>query len=327
MTASFSSRLQTINYMTGTLLDDMKREVYEGLTAARKFLPSKYFYDARGSSLFEKICELPEYYQTRTELSILKHEADAIMRDTDGDTIIELGSGANRKIKALLDARNGLHSGLRYVPIDVCRSVLTRAAEELIVLYPDLKVQCIVADFTRRLHSLPFEGNLIVLFGSTIGNFSEAEGGKFMRHIAASMGHGGRFLVGMDMVKPKDILEAAYNDSQGLTAAFNKNILNVMNRELKAHFDPADFDHAAFYDETRERVEMHLRANRDISVRIDALDMRVTMIKGETIHTEVCRKFKRETVERIATDAGLKIRRWFSDARGWFSLVEMMRKN
>jgi L-histidine N-alpha-methyltransferase len=312
------------NLLAGRKGASLSPEVREGLTTHQKFLPCKYFYDGRGSELFERICTLPEYYQTRTELSILRSAAAAIMGEMREGNLVELGSGANHKIRVLLDAANGTRRKIRYVPVDVCEPMLKRAAADLLARYPELAVFGIVADFTRDLDGIDVAGTkLIMFFGSTIGNFSEEDCIVFLRSVARSMTGSDRFLVGVDMVKDRGLMEAAYNDRQGITAQFNKNILNVINRELHADFDLSFFDHVAFYNDERECIEMHLKANRDVSATVADINLTVTMKKGETIFTEICRKFSRERLEQAASAAGLEIKRWFSDPREWFSLVEM----
>ena len=323
-----TERMEVLNYCMGdTYCYDMKREVYEGLTASRKSLPSKYFYDARGSSLFEEICRLPEYYQTRTELSILREAAAEIMKNFKKGDLIELGSGANWKIKALLDAVDQfLLPGIRYVPVDVSETALLTAAEELLDLYPELNVFGIVADFTKHMEKIPSDGSkLFTFFGGTIGNFLKEDADRFLRNIAELMESGDRFLIGIDMVKAKETMERAYNDSRKVTAEFNKNVLNVINRELNATFDLSDFDHLSFFNEEQEQIEMHLKANRAVAVEVDDLDLQIRIAEGETIHTEISRKFSRESAMRMAAKAGLEIARWFTDERGWFSLIEIKR--
>ncbi|MEC4684328.1 MAG: L-histidine N(alpha)-methyltransferase [Nitrospirota bacterium] len=317
--------METVNYINPTYHDDLKEDVLSGLTAPQKFIPSKYFYDARGSDLFEKICCLPEYYPTRTELSILKSAAPSIMHYfTDGD-IVELGAGANWKIRTLLDIvpKNKL-SNMRYVPVDVSEAALEASTEELLRMYPELNLLGIVADFTRHMEMIPHgREKLFVFFGSTIGNFKEDERDLFLKNVAGSMGEGDRFLLGIDMLKPRDILERAYNDSSGVTAEFNKNILNVLNRELGADFDLDHFDHRAVFNTEKERIEMYLQANVDVAAEIGSLGLTVKLEEGERILTEVCRKFTKGSVDRMAFNAGLNVSKWFSDPKGWFSLVEM----
>ncbi len=320
-----TDRMELINCMNGTYHDDIKQDVINGLTAPQKFIHSKYFYDACGSRLFEKICCLPEYYLTRMELSILRRAAPAIMDYFQEGDIVELGSGANWKIRTLLDTvpKNKL-SNIRYIPVDVSETALKAAAEELLKIYPGLKVLGIVADFTRHMEMIPDgRDKLFVLFGSTIGNFSKDESDAFLKSIAGSMTAGDRFLLGIDMLKPKDILERAYNDSSGNTSEFNKNILNVLNRELDADFNLDHFNHLAVFNGEKDRVEMYLQANRDVSIKISAPGFKVELKKGETIHTEICRKFSKDNIDQMAFNAGLSITNRFSDPEGWFSLVEM----
>jgi L-histidine N-alpha-methyltransferase len=320
-------RIEILNHIRDKFQDEMGRDALRGLTFRQKSVPSKYFYDARGSRLFRKICSLPEYYQTRIELSILKRSAAHIVKDLRGADIVELGSGGNLKIRTLLDACcRTRHADIRYVPVDVSESALVRSSAELLDLYPDLKIVGIVADFTKHLQKIPAgRERLFVFFGSTIGNFPGRERVGLLKSVAAMMRPGDRFLIGIDMIKPAEVLERAYNDSRGVTAEFNRNILNVLNRELNADFALSHFDHAAFYNAGKEQVEMHLRANRSVSVEIGMLGMHVSMERGETIHTEICGKFSRESAGAMAEEAGLRINRWFTDPQGWFSLMELTR--
>jgi L-histidine N-alpha-methyltransferase len=322
-----SPRLEIHNYIRQSFEREITIDVLTGLTADQKYIPSKYFYDERGSLLFEQICKLPEYYLTCTEFSILKEKAEVIMEPFVRGDLIELGSGANWKIRELIDAANEqqeLH--IRYVPVDVSESALIAAAEGLLTQYPKLKVLGIVADFTRHLTSIPKEvPKMIILFGSTIGNFSERESYTFLQSVANSLKPGDRFLIGLDMVKEKSILEAAYNDARGITSDFNKNILQVINRELHADFNPSSFDHLAFFNKEKEQVEMHLRASQRTLVEVKDLDLSVTFEEGETIHTEICRKFSKESAITMFSEAGLAVERWFTDSKGWFSLVELVR--
>ena len=302
----------------------MAQDVLKGLMADQKYIPSKYFYDARGSKLFEVICDLPEYYPTRTELRLLSAHATEIVRGLGQGDLVELGAGANWKIRTLLDALGPSgRAEVRYVPVDVCGSGLLESAAQLATVYPEVRVNGIVADFTRDLHRLQSDRAKVVLFfGSTIGNLDEREALSFLQDVAAMLNAGDRFLLGLDMVKPVEILEAAYNDSRSVTAEFNKNILLVINRELRATFNPASFDHAAFFNEKHERVEMHLRARKDMCVDVKSLGISVVLRNGETIRTEICRKFRRHGAEKMIRDAGMQVNHWYSDPKGWFSLVE-----
>ncbi|MEW6351505.1 MAG: L-histidine N(alpha)-methyltransferase [Thermodesulfobacteriota bacterium] len=302
----------------------MAQEVLRGLMADQKYIPSKYFCDARGSKLFEVICGLPEYYLTRTELRLLSTHAKDIVRGLRDGDLVELGAGANWKIRRLLDALGPLRRPhVRYVPVDVCGAALRESAAQLTTVYPELRVNGAVADFTRDLHTLQSDRRKLVLFfGSTIGNLDDGEALAFLKNGAVMLNPGDRFLLGLDMLKPVHAIEAAYNDSRQVTAKFNKNILLVINRELRANFDPAGFAHIAFFEEEQERVEMHLRARRDMCVDINALRISVVLRQGETIRTEVCHKFCRDGAEKMIRDAGMEVSRWYSDPKGWFSLIE-----
>ncbi|MBI4964547.1 MAG: L-histidine N(alpha)-methyltransferase [Desulfomonile tiedjei] len=325
--AAQETQLEVRNYLSDKLNVQMAMDVALGLTSDQKCLPSKYFYDARGSSLFERICHLPEYYLTRKELLLLKKFAGAFTRNFENGDLVELGSGANWKVRMLLDAMTpSARSGIRYVPVDVSEPAIVSASSDLARLYPELTVEPLVADFTTDLHRMPFDRmKLVLLFGSTIGNLDEDDAGKFLSSIRDCLGSGDRFLLGLDMVKSVQVLEAAYNDSQRVTEAFNKNILLVLNKHLLGNLNPSDFDHVAFFNESKERVEMHLRANRRVRVVFGAIRFSVTIEKGETIQTEICRKFRREAVEEIMNQAGLQVSGWYSDASNWFSIAEIVR--
>jgi len=300
-------------------------DVVRGLGSAQKCIPSKYFYDAYGSRLFEQICCLPEYYLTRTELALLLQSAkDLIGGFHDGD-IVELGSGANWKIRILLDAVNiSQRATIRYIPVDVSEDALLAATKGLAGLYPELKITCIVADFSRDLHRIPADRDKLVMFlGSTVGNLDRDETRAFFQALACNLCPADRFLLGMDMVKPVEIMEAAYNDSQNVTAEFNKNILRVLNRELGANFRLDDFEHVAFFNRQLSQIEMHLRSKRRAVVRFPGLNWTVTFERGETIRTEISRKFTRSEIEKSVEEAGLVASRWYSDSRGWFSIAEI----
>ena len=322
-----SPRLEIRNYLTDSFSNKMSKDIFTGLTADQKFIPSKYFYDERGSILYKQICKLPEYYQTCTELSILDKKSAVIMEPFESGDLVELGSGANWKICKLIDAAKEPHGeNMRYVPVDVSESALVAASVDLINKYQKLKVQGIIADYTRHMNMIPNDSSkLIIFFGSSIGNFSEEESQFFLRTVANSMRPGDRFLIGLDMIKQKTVLEKAYNDSQGVTSEFNKNVLHVINRELNADFDVSAFDHVAFYNEEKEQVEMHLQANQRTSVAIKDLNLSVPFEAGETIHTEICRKFSKESAIKMFSEAGLSVEQWFTDPKGWFSLVELVR--
>ncbi|MDQ6749144.1 MAG: L-histidine N(alpha)-methyltransferase [Actinomycetota bacterium] len=302
-------------------------DVLDGLTRPFKELPPKHFYDARGSELFEAICEQPEYYPTRTELAILQAEAEDIVRRAGGPTeLVELGCGASAKARLLLDAMaDGGQPALRYVPVDVSETVVAQAAEELTEAYPGLSVHGVVGDFERHLHHLPpsreGEPRIVAFLGGTIGNFPPGTRRRMLRDIAALLGPADHLLLGTDLVKDPAVIEDAYNDSAGVTAEFNRNLLHVMNRELGADFDPHAFDHVAFFDRRRQWVEMRLRARRPCTVNIVALDLQVEFAAGEELRTEVSAKFTRRRLQRDYAAAGLTLRGWYTDPEELFAIT------
>lgn len=306
--------------------DSTIKDILEGLGQKQKYIPSKYFYDSVGSELFEQICELPEYYQTRTELKLLSEHASQIVRDFRQGNLVELGSGSNRKIRILLDAiEPSSLSGVYYMPVDMCSAAIAKSSAELRRLFPILNVEPLVADFTTDLNVL--KGNppkLILFFGSTIGNLNEDETRSFINNVANSMNPCDRFIVGLDMIKPVHILEAAYNDSLGLTARFNKNILRVINRETDANFQLNIFEHCSYFNEQHEQIEMHLRAMKDTLVLLSRIGSSFMIRRGETIRTEICRKFRKSGAEDMFGQAGMRIDRWYTDPKAWFSIVEVV---
>jgi L-histidine N-alpha-methyltransferase len=323
-------RLRVFNYLNVDHCQETIDDICRGMTRPQKCIPSKYFYDQHGSQLFEEICCTPEYYVTRTELSVLEQAAAEIVDffAADPGDLIELGSGSNRKIKKLLDAAgSGVVPTIRYVPVDISESALIEASQELLERYQGLEVIGIVADFTRHLEVLPVGRKLITFFGSTIGNFSKKERIAFLNRVAGIMSPDDRFVVGIDMLKPAPIIEAAYNDSKGVTRKFNQNILRNINGSLQADFNTDDFEHHAVFVPEKERVEMHLRAKRKVTVNISKLGLCVDFEPGETIHTEICQKFSRESAATAFNEAGLSATRWFTDSQEWFSLVELKRRN
>jgi len=317
------------NHLRERAEKQIAEDVRRGLSARRKSLPSKYFYDERGSRLFERICGLPEYYQTRIEMSILRDHAAILTESFDNGDLVELGSGANWKIRRLLESMGrSRRSQTRYVPVDVSQTALVAASKELLKLYPELNVMGIVGDFTKHLPQLPCgRMKLILFFGSTIGNLSIGESRTFLTEVASTLCSDDRFLLGLDMIKPMEVLNAAYNDSQGVTEQFNKNVLCVVNRELGADFNTDDFEHLAFYNQDQERVEMHLRAICPLQVEIADLDLTVTFEAGETILTEISRKFSRDSAARMVQESGLSIARWHADPNDWFSIAEIVSRN
>ncbi|MEE1742685.1 L-histidine N(alpha)-methyltransferase [Streptomyces sp. BE147] len=309
--------------LTRTLPEDatdaaLRADVLSGLTRHPKTLPPKWFYDAHGSELFEEITRLPEYYPTRAEREILLARAGEIAAASGARTLIELGSGSSEKTRYLLDALPALHS---YVPVDVSESALTGAAESLLAERPDLSVHALIADFTGGLALPGTPGPRLVAFlGGTIGNLLPEERASFLRSVRSLLSPGDTLLLGTDLVKDPDTLVAAYDDADGVTAAFNKNVLSVVNRELGADFPLDAFDHAAVWDPRAEWIEMRLRARRALTVKIPELDLVVPFGAGEELRTEVSAKFREEGVREELDAAGLRLDQWWTDSAGRFAL-------
>ena len=309
-------------------LDDALRvDVRRGLTAPSKELPPKWFYDDRGCELFDAITRLPEYYPTARERAILRDQAGAIAAQSGADTLVELGSGTSDKTRLLLDALAARGQLRRFVPFEISESTLRAAALAIADEHPGVEVHAVVGDFERHLGDLPSGGpRLIAFLGGTIGNFAPAERKRFLADLADGMQPGDRFLLGTDLVKDVGRLEAAYDDAQGVTAEFNLNVLSVVNRELDADFDVAQFEHVARFDRDEEWIEMRLRSRRDQRVRIGALDLDVGFVAGEEMRTEISAKFRREGVEAELAGAGLRLERWMTDPAGDFALSLSVRE-
>lgn len=302
---------------------DLRTDVQQGFSRHPKTLPPKYFYDERGSRLFDQICQTSEYYPTRTEDALLAKVATDIVHRSRPALIVELGSGTARKTRHLLDAceQVGCHGG--YAPIDVCAEVLLESGQALIDRYPWLTVEAWCGDYAEGLTVLPPTPGprLFAFLGGTIGNYDEDEALRFLRGVRAAMAPEDVLLLGADRVKDPAVLHAAYNDAQGLTAAFNLNILAVINRELQGRFDLGQFAHRAGYDEGRARIEMHLHARCDQAVPIDGLDMVVRFEAGESVRTEISRKFTPDTLAGLLADAGFDCDAHYEPDNGYFSLM------
>ncbi|GAA3208635.1 L-histidine N(alpha)-methyltransferase [Streptomyces thermocoprophilus] len=303
--------------ITRTLPEDateaaLRADVLHGLTATPKTLPPKWFYDARGSELFEQITGLPEYYPTRAEREILIDRAGDIAAAAGARTLVELGSGSSEKTRHLLDALTGLRV---YLPVDVSESALVRAGQALAAERPGLRVHALIADFTRELELPETPGPRLVAFlGGTIGNLLPAERAAFLGAVRAMLAPGDALLLGTDLVKDERVLVRAYDDAAGVTAAFDKNVLAVVNRELGADFDPAAFDHVALWNADDEWIEMRLRSRVAQTVKVPALDLAVDFAAGEELRTEVSAKFRKEGVSAELAAAGLELTRWWTDA-------------
>jgi L-histidine N-alpha-methyltransferase len=299
------------------LVDDVRA----GLTRTPKELPPRWFYDDRGSELFEQITELPEYYQTRTEAAILRSRAAEIIDRTRPGAIVELGAGASTKTRLLLEPahRDGLQV---FVPFDVSDGIVQRAARELLREFPGLVVHAVIGDFAHHLKEIPRLGRqLIVFLGSTIGNFFPDQRQEFLSAMRALMQPGDAFLLGVDLVKDQRELVAAYDDAQGVTAAFNRNVLAVINRELDAGFDLHAFEHVASYDAQQDWIEMHLRSLADQTVPIPGAELTVNFAQGELMRTEISAKFTRQKVEDCFAQVGLRMDAWYTDERQRFGLA------
>jgi dimethylhistidine N-methyltransferase len=303
---------------------EFARDVADGLTAAPKRLACRYFYDREGSRLFEVICELPEYYLTRAETAILHDRAREIADCFPGDvTIIELGSGNAVKTQLLFEALLRTRRRVRYVPIDICRPVLEGSSRALLQMFPGLEIVAVAAEYQQALRRLPAESarpKLILWLGSNIGNFDRTEAAALLRRIRDTLQPADRVLVGFDLRKDRAILEAAYDDAAGVTAAFNLNLLARINRELDGAFDLGAFRHRALYDPDLGRIEMYLVSTRSQRVIIGRLGLQVAFAAGETIHTENSYKYSLTEIVEVARAAGLHAERSWQDAEGRFSL-------
>jgi L-histidine N-alpha-methyltransferase len=300
----------------------MARDVRAGLCAYPKELAPKYFYDERGSRLFEQITELPEYYPTRAERQILERRSREIVDAGCPRTLIELGSGSAAKTRHLLSAMRDCDSLDTYVPVDISEEITHRTAIELVDEYPGLSVHGLVCDFEQHLERIPHgEGpRMIAFLGGTIGNLYPRQRHAFLERIAALLGPGDRLLLGTDLIKDRARLEAAYDDAAGVTAEFNKNVLSVLNNQLGADFDPDAFEHVARYDAEAERMDIRLRSLEDQEVRLDGLDLEISFTVDEEMRTEISTKFTRARIETVYAGAGLELRGWFTDAAGDYAL-------
>ncbi|MDQ0994326.1 L-histidine N(alpha)-methyltransferase [Streptomyces sp. V3I7] len=309
--------------VTRTLPEDatdaaLRADVQHGLTATPKTLPPKWFYDARGSELFEEITGLPEYYPTRAEREILADRAAEIAAATHARTLVELGSGSSEKTRYLIDALTGLDT---YIPVDVSESALTQAGEALVADRPELAVHAVIADFTGRM-TLPQapQPRLVAFLGGTLGNLLPAERAAFLAAVRSLLAPGDALLLGTDLVKDEKVLVRAYDDEAGVTAEFNKNVLAVVNRELGADFEPGAFEHVAVWDTENEWIEMRLRSLAAQTVKVPALGLAVDFAAGEELRTEVSAKFRKEGVAAELTAAGLELTHWWTDAQDRFAL-------
>jgi len=299
----------------------LRADALAGLTAVPKTLPPKWFYDERGSELFDKITLLDEYYPTRAEREILAANAAAIASATGATTLVELGSGSADKTRLLLDALADGGTLTQYVPVDVSESALVTAASRMLDRYRGLRVRAVLSDFTEHFGLPETDGSRLVAFlGGTIGNLLPGERAEFLASLRASLRDGDALLLGTDLVKDPAVLVDAYDDVAGVTAEFNKNILRVLNTELGANFDLDEFDHVALWDAQAEWIEMRLRSAIDQVVQVPAVGLSVPFAAGEEIRTEISAKFRRDGVHAELAAAGLTLRSWWTDGQGRFRL-------
>ena len=320
-------RLLPDGYLDSALREDARA----GLSANPKSLPPKWFYDAQGSALFEKITELSEYYPTRAERSILRSVSGEIAALSKAATLVELGSGSSEKTRLLLSALQSAGTLRSYVMVDVSESALLAAGDALAVEYPGLEVHAVVSDFEANLGLSPADGHtaasgtaagprLVAFLGSTIGNMTPSQRAGFLRQVASQLRPGDALLLGTDLVKDPAVLVAAYDDTSGVTAAFNKNVLSVLNASLGADFDLDAFDHVARWNPEAEWIEMRLRSAADQEVRLPGIGLTVDFAEGEEMRTEISAKFRRSGVAAELADAGLAMRSWWTDPQGQFGL-------
>lgn len=311
------------NYLYHSNREETVPEIIKALSSERKFLPSRLFYDHQGSMLFEEITRLPEYYLTRTEKHILKEIAPILSENIKYDDVVELGSGDCSKISILFNAisSENLHT-VRYIPVDVSHAAILKSAEKLTLMFPGISIQGILADFQKHLNVIPCKNNrLICFFGSTIGNLSQEQAILFLKELKSKMNQGDHLLIGMDMVKDISTMEKAYNDSQGITAQFNKNIINVVDQLMGIGINTELFGHIAFFNRQAKRIEMHLKVLEDIELSFPNYQFKILLRKGETIHTENSHKYTKTQIQHFSNITGLKINHIYTDHNQWFSIV------
>jgi len=311
------------NHLPKLGIEKVESEIFTGLKAIPKYISPKYFYDEMGSELFEEITELDEYYPTKTEKGILVTIASKLNLDYSNLSLIELGSGDASKIRLLINQipKEKL-SSIKYYPIDISQSAIEKSSKILASEFSSISIRGIVADFIHQKSWVPKSNNrLFCFFGSTIGNMTISETKEFLKLLGSEMGKGDSLLLGMDMVKDLNVLVKAYNDEKNITAQFNKNILNVVNKLVGLNFNADEFEHLAFYNKDKERIEMHLKAKKDMIIKTKNLSDKIFIRKGETIHTENSHKFTKESIEKFGFWAKLKVEKVLTDKNNWFSLI------
>ncbi len=320
--------LQTLS--SQDFLKTLQGDVQQGLFVAPRSLPPKYFYDDLGSKLFDQICDTQDYYPTRTELALLQEHAGKIIKTVQPQICVELGAGTSKKTEVLLSEINAdLNTGeFSYISIDVCEEVLIQSAARLLNMFANLSIHSIVGEYKPAIQTVPnYQGPVLYAFiGSSIGNFTEHESIQLLSQVAEKMHAEDYFLIGMDRVKDKKVLEHAYDDSEGVTSKFNLNVLNVLNENLGADFDLNNFSHQAVYNESKQQIEMYLVSKLDQLVHFSDLDKCIKFIKGEKVLTEISRKYTKSTIQNLLDKSGLAEVMHFEPKNEYFSLVLAKRK-
>ncbi len=316
--------VKILNCLPEIGINAVQNEIVSGLTSSSKYISSKYFYDDKGSKLFGQITNLDEYYLTRTEKSILSTIIQNLNLDFIHRHIIELGSGDSSKIQILLQQiPSHILSTLTYYPVDISQSAIRKSVGELSEKFPMVRMKGIIADFLHQLNMLPKkEKRLFCFLGSTIGNLDTGERKDFMELLGEEMQKGESLLLGIDMVKDITVLEKAYNDSHKLTADFNKNILMAVNALIDSDFNTEDFEHVAFYNSEKKRIEMHLRAKTELLINTGTQMSKIQIFKGETIHTENSHKFDMDDIKKMGHWSGCTTENIYTDENEWFSVVQ-----
>lgn len=321
--ATKSNKINIKNFLPDIGIEQVRKEIFRGLQCKNKYISSKFFYDEIGSDLFEQITQLPEYYPSRAEKQILNDLQLHFISNYKNLNIVEIGSGDPSKISLLLNKipkNNQL--GLNYIPIDISLSAIEYSCEKLLELFPQISVNGIVADFMKHLNYIPQKSNrMFCFFGGTIGNFSPKDAEIFMLDMSEILIQGEYFLLGFDNIKDIKTLEKAYNDEQGITAQFNLNILNVINKIAQTNFNISDFEHIAFYNKQKNRIEMHIEALKEVIIESKYLANDLIIKKGERIHTENSHKFDKVIINRLANNSGFQVENIFNDKNNWFSVA------
>lgn len=323
LATSEKTSISAIRVPAAVSVPDLAEDVRQNLLQAPYSLPPKYFYDHRGSVLFDQICNTPEYYPTRTEADLLRRYCTHIINRLDLHHIIELGSGTSRKTRHLFDACQYLDKYPQYWPFDVCEPMLIQTAHELMVQYDWLNIQPLEGDYSAGLSHLPKPDghSLYVFLGGSIGNFSEQEAIGFLAEVGKHMADGDTLLLGIDRLKQIDVLEAAYNDTQGVTAEFNLNVLSVLNQQLGANFDLQQFEHQAVFNAEQSQIEMYLHSKAEQTIHFSEIDEQLRIQDGEKILTEISRKYSLQGIENLLNNGGLEIVDHFEPANEYFSLI------